>query len=803
MKSIYRSILLYCCVSFCGQSNPSEEMAAILMEDVFLQEEQQHLKAHLDEKQKKEITLIGQARAVPIPTQKDSKVVQVVWTGVKSKDKKRASFKEPLISTFKSKKEILPKGLKISLYGDKACLSDAIERLEKGEDEQGSDELTAENPLSNERRLEDIEGQIKKHHLSRDLSDLDTSVEDRSSHDNASMTFLSESYRGNSPSSEEGKSAVSMIRQPSTPQNQLPGRRTGSSLRGNGRHAPYKKGYSSASPITSSSQSSFPVTPSSPQESGIQQAQKKPLIGEKTFPISSESSSETPPSLSHHPHKDFVERPNKEFNPLKINQKDALGGDQFKMPLIEVEVTKEGCPPRIDLERGKVIIQTRSIARTNGVVTDETQCADSHLVFDIKKDYGCCSDIIDQQAGVAYTTFKRYWLDDANNKIYLDEHCLKDESQPHPFIEEKGTCPHDIDLQLRLAYPQAETVYYDRSNARKLVNACHPTNHHPLSIILTEQGCSLKHLYEQNKSIIQKRDIFIENGITHEVTPCHETEETIPHQFVKAGCKPVINGSTVIPMARRQISYKDKTKIISQQCEPQDLTNLIFTKEGCEGQYEHDFESGRSYPLVRAYYMWGNKKRFIDKSCRRSDEALPHLLSIIGYEHLDQELKSKPRYQISIKGSKTLLIIKEFTEHDENRWLPYILSDEINRPSLTQSLFMDGNTFISPQDKVQLWTRPDGTIYEKVAGLSKSIIQQIPKPSVEPQTTIIKNSNTLIQNKPQSTVVQVTHEYANIPYQVKMGDRIKKMTYHYPGVRDVTHYSDGRKVYGPWRKNEK
>lgn len=730
MKTIYLSYILYLCVSFMGKANPQEEPKAILMDDISLQESEGLIKAHLIDGQKrkddlKDMTLIGQARSISLPSQKEAQVVQVIWTGVKRKGKKQALFKEPLISTFKSEKRILSKGLKISLCGNKDQIPDALLRLEKAEDEL-LNELRADNPSSNERRLDSLAGSKKRRTYSKEPLNLRSTIEDSYSQNNTSLSSYSDRYGENpSPFEGEGKKADSLIRSSANSHNKL-----------------------------------------------------------------SRSSSNRAHTRDR-------------FDPLKVKQNESSNSSEFKTPSIEVEVTKEGCTPRVDLERGKVIIQTRSIAKTDGKITHETQCTDSFMIFDIKKDYGCCDDDIDELNGVAYTRFKRYWLDETRNKIYLDEQGLKDETQPHPFIEEKGLCPHNIDLHSRLAYPQAQTFYYDRSNARKLIKDCHPVNGQALPITLTEQGCSLKHKFEKNKSIVQKRDIFIENGVIHEVTPCHETNEKIAHHFIKAGCKPVINGSTVIPMAKRQISYKDKTKFISHQCEPQDLTNLLSSQEGCEGLYEHDYESGRSYPLVRYYYQWGGKNRFIDKLCRRSNEPLPHFLSIVGYEHLDEKLQSKPRYQVSIKNEQKVVILKEFTEQEENKKLPYVLSSEIDKPSLTKAAYMDGNSLISPQDKVQIWTRPDETIYEKVVGLSKPIIQDLPKPSAPSQTTIIKNSNTLVQSKPTRTVIQVTHEYAQVPYQVAVKGSAKKLTYHYPGVRDITHYSNGTKEFGPWRKDVK
>lgn len=774
MNPICLSIVLYLVCSFTSYATSSDNAEAILIETITLREAQQQLKAHLNEKQKKEITLIGQVRAVSIPTQSDSKVVQVVWTGIKSKEKKKVLFKEPLISTFKSDKGILSKGLKISLYGNKAHLSDAIKRLEKGEDEQGNAELKADNPSSNERRLEDLEGSTKMRSSKKNPWDFERTGENISSQNPLSLLPSKEGIRGSSYSSESNsKSAASFIRQPSHSQHQLSARGSGNSLRRTNGRGDHLNGHPSS------------ISQLSAINNGHKDSSKRGI------------------PLSLNPFPDFEGRGDKNFDPLKMTTIEGLEGDKFKMPHIEVEFTKEGCRPRIDLKRGKVIVQTRSITRKDGVLISETPCTDSDLIFDIKKDYGCCSDKVNESQRVAYTTFRRYYLDEEYNKVYVDADCLQDESQPHPFIDEPGQCRHEIHLPSRLAYPQVETVYYDRSNARQVVKGCHRSGAQPLPIISTAKGCPLKHLFEERRSLVQKKEIFVDQGVTHEVVPCHETEESLPHQFVTSGCKPSLLGTHVTRMVKRQVVHQGRKQLITDRCEPEVTTELLMTREGCEGQYTHDFEVHRSYPHAKYYYLKGIKRKYLEGGCQRSNEPLLHQIKVVGYEHRDDLLKSKPRYQISIHDKNKDLILQERTENNEQAWIPYTLSQEVERPSTQAIASLNGTTLSIPRDKVQIWLRPDKTTYEKVAGLSNSIVQEIPKPSVQPQATIIKNSNTLIQNKPGRTVVQVTHEYAQIPYQVGMKGSLRKITYHYPGVRDVTHYSDGTKTYGNWRKDVK
>lgn len=803
MKILYLFFVLLYGIPTLGHTNPLDEFDAIIIEDMPLQENEEGIKAQLfDPKKKKdhkqEINLIGQVRAVSSPITKDTKIVQVIWTGVRGKDKKKVSFKEPLISTFKSDKSILSKGSKISLSGNKDQIYDAILRLEKGEDEFVG-ELKVDNPTSNERRLQDLEGNFKRRNASKSDSILGDQTLENQSHDNLSHSSLSDSFRSHSLVSEgEGKKADALIRKSSNHQSQHHLGRNGNLSARKGFSASKSKGYPNGSPLNMSSQM---TSPGAQEVHQSKDPNNNSLSGREDKSLPSSNMRGMSSSLNKQDNNDFIVRPSGEFDPSKIKQKNPSEGDDFEMPLIEVEVTKEGCKPRIDLERGKVILQTRSIARTNGTITHETQCADSHLIFDLKKDYSCCSDSINQQARVAYTTFKRYWIDENNNKIYVDDVCLKDESHPHPFIEEKKLCPYDIDLSVHLAYNQTETIYYDRSNARKLVTPCHRNNDMPFPIIFTSQGCSLKHVFHENKSILQKRAIFIDQGVSHEVLPCHETKEFFPHQFVKAKCKPSIAGGHVTRMVKRQIINEGQKKIITDQCEPEIMTELLSTNEGCERLYTHDLEAGVSYPHVKYYYLKGPKRHYLEGGCQRSNEGLLHQIKVVGYEHRDDLLKSKPRYQICIPDKNKDLIIQERTETNELSWIPYILSQEVERPSLTQSSYLQNNTLIIPRNKVQIWSRADGSVFEKEKEPIASITQELSQTTAPPsQITAIQSSTTVINTpKPQRTVVQVTHEYATRAYTYK--DRGRTYEGSQPSIRDITHYSDGTKTYSDWRKN--
>src|SRR5690606_40567938 len=116
----------------------------------------------------------------------------------------------------------------------------------------------------------------------RNRSDLDAPIEENSSHDNTSMSASTESYRGSSASSYgERKNADALIRKPLHHQDNLSMRRPSYSLRGGNSRGAHLNGSPSSVAMPSTS---LPNT-----------------------------------------HSDFEGSLDDSFDPLKVNQGDALG----------------------------------------------------------------------------------------------------------------------------------------------------------------------------------------------------------------------------------------------------------------------------------------------------------------------------------------------------------------------------------------------------------------------------------------------------------------------------------------------
>ncbi len=659
-------------------------------------------------KHKKAVYLIGQIRHTQAPSKPDQPgIVQIVWTGVQAKDKKRkvGYFKQPPISTFKAPSLVLTKGTQIDLIGDMKQIERTVEDLESDKilgDAQGLDQ----NPQSSDRRVEDAKSQRGSR------SSYGQSHSGRGNGDEESQ--VPQNFQGQQNGSLKGDPSANRAGNcsgvaSSNAQNSMGRGGSAYGRHGGGNQA---SSYGAGLPAGALSFAANAGAASS---------------GSKSYPMGTSSGTAIPPkagptdpsSLSTGQTSDHQNR-----DPFAVNQETSPKPESLESEELTTEITDRGCQPRIDFDKGQYIIQTKSIISQGGKIIEESACGDSHVWYPIKKDYSGCSDKIDKTARVAYTTFQRYWLDKEGVKNYLDTGCIKDETRPHPFMDDPKNCSHHTDIAGAKAWRQAETVYFDRSNARRLVKSCHQVGD-PLAITLTSSKCKPKHIFEQKHSIIQKRAVFTDQGVAREVLPCHETTQTVAHEFVKAGCKAVVAARSIIPMVKRQITVGGKKQIISADCEPLGNVPLSKTTQGCEGQLDHDFTAGRSYPKVRWFYEFNGKTKFVT-SCVRSDQVYAHIVRFKDYKHEDDKLRSVPLVEVSIQTGAGPILLRDQLETDESQFIAYTLHKKgvKHQPYPRLQTWdvdrMEAITCITGWCQmvilryIFIWQRPDGTYYEQV-----------------------------------------------------------------------------------------
>jgi len=389
-----------------------------------------------------------------------------------------------------------------------------------------------------------------------------------------------------------------------------------------------------------------------------------------------------------------------------------------RLPEVNYVVTEEGCRPRVDRIHERVIIQNRSKKFEDGVLKEEGGCRDALEFYPIMKDYLCegCTDSVNIGERRAYPRFQEYWFDRENIRHTIGDSVYTDTGKRYLFMDEAGCSPL-IALGERRAYRQVETVYYNFNNMRKIVQECHRApSLAPIPITETAEKCSLAHDFGRNISLEQKRLIFMIDGVEHEALGCQRVEPAIRHEFVETGCRPVVDvtGGSVTKMVRRRIRLASGFRMITDECEPEEVSRLVATREGCEGEYFHDLAGGRSYFKVRYFFPRGGSRKYVT-SCLRSGESLAHQFEINGYENNDEARTSRPKLSVFIESPEQGRVIVDPPKiRDAAPAVAYTLVG--NETRATAESYFEGCFRRIRTRSINLYNRGDGSKYEHIVG---------------------------------------------------------------------------------------
>ena len=454
----------------------------------------------------------------------------------------------------------------------------------------------------------------------------------------------------------------------------------------------------------------FPLTAPAPKSKGasnIQPPQQR-VVKNSAASQTAQTRARSPVTPSTQPTADSFQPPNLEEDTTPEPIPDP--------PEVEVEVTRNGCPPRIDEPHDRVIIQTRSISRQSGRIIQETDCSDTEKVFPINKDYQCpnCQDDVRHNSKEAFSRFQKYWIDEVGQLQYINERLYVDETSPYPLVEEPGDCPYDIDWNQDKVYPQVETVYFDRTNTRKVVQACHrKVGQDPHDIAWIHQGCGLTHDFPNNQSRELQRAVFNKDGVEHEARSCRPRGDALPHQFVTSVCEPIrdVDGRTITQMARRKVTTSLGDKFITQDCEPHGNSKpLQSTSHGCANEYVHDWGSGRSYTKVRWYHSLRGQREYVT-SCLRSDQFFPHQREVVDYAHDDNAKHSKAKTIIYIEPSEGQRLEISHPQIRDEDPLPYTYVDA-SVESLSNRATQEDCYLVTPEASFSVYQRADGSEFK-------------------------------------------------------------------------------------------
>ena len=383
--------------------------------------------------------------------------------------------------------------------------------------------------------------------------------------------------------------------------------------------------------------------------------------------------------------------------------REGGGEGETHIPVITVEYDYASCSPRIDLASKQVILQARAITLTDGVRSNESDCADTLKKFPIKKDYTHpdCVDVIERSHedgvdrtnfGFAYVSYKPYWVNEASERQYLGN-VQKDENHPFAIKEEEGSCSYKVDLEALEAKPQSELVYENRSKNRVVVEPCRPSiRGTSVRITATRKGCGYVHQFDANRSMPQKRLVYSIRGVEHEALPCHDASDTwTNHQFDTSVCKPIVYEDTLTqqPFARRFIQTEEG-KVWLSECEPYGPRGALLTDAAaCSATpYHHDLLGKQSYLNVRYYYNRLHGKKYVT-ACQPGTDVFAHKKTVVGYVHDDARKNSKLKVEVSFDhtGRKVVVVPSQVDETETPA--PYVRLRESTKTSPYQTKMND------------------------------------------------------------------------------------------------------------------
>jgi hypothetical protein len=404
----------------------------------------------------------------------------------------------------------------------------------------------------------------------------------------------------------------------------------------------------------------------------------------------------------------------------------AVPTTQEKDPVVDMRVTRQDCPVRVDVAQGRAFQQTKEQTFTDGALTSEGQCSDSEVSYVLKKNYlACPNDIVDLAAMTAWPQFVWSYTDDAGESHQVGE-CAKDEETVYTITEDEARCPVFLDYSASQAVPQAALVYTNRNNAAVEVPGGCKASTKSAAVPMTENvaNCPMRHDFTAGITAELSMWTYVRGGVTYQAAPCADTGRTFAHEVVytdAAGgyvCTPITNltTKTVTLQSRKRITVDGVPQFITD-CTPDTSTHAILpTTNGCSdpSKWTHDLDAGVSYGQERFYYPKADGSPEYVTPCQNSSATYAHSVSITGYQNHDDQLWAYPltTVTISIGGSPYTVASSEVLPGEAQ--IPYTSAGTVDQPS-GQSSYFECDAY-RETTRYERWIRPDGTEYLKPMG---------------------------------------------------------------------------------------
>lgn len=393
-----------------------------------------------------------------------------------------------------------------------------------------------------------------------------------------------------------------------------------------------------------------------------------------------------------------------------------------------VQVSTDGCPIRIDVAQLKAIQQNKTITSKGGAVESESGCSDSSQTFPLQKSYSVCTDKVDLDNRTATAQYKLFYIDAGGATQEISD-CTPDADKVFAIVEKFDACTVALDYDQKTATPRSALIYANDSNTEVQVRGCDASEtKSAVPLVATTDSCSIRHDFTAGKSYQQGTYTYTLDGVTYQAGGCTDNGTVYPQSKIYTDssgayvCNPVVdqNAKTVALQSRIQITVNSLSQFITD-CTPDTSTLAVqVTTDGCNdpANWLHDISAGVSYGQERYFFVDGGQRKYIT-SCQNSTTTYMQHVEITGWQNHDAQLFSYALTTVYIDTDSGRYNIKTSEVLPGETQMPYQLVKTVDQPNGASSY--NGCNAYRETDKVEVYSRPDETEYDKKIGTGATV----------------------------------------------------------------------------------
>jgi len=400
-------------------------------------------------------------------------------------------------------------------------------------------------------------------------------------------------------------------------------------------------------------------------------------------------------------------------------------------PIESTRITTEGCLVRPDVKQMRAFQQSKSVTMKNGTIVSETACSDGLDSFPIEKSYAFCPYVEDLTPAVRLATaqFELIYVDATGNRQTVipdgqKNKCAPDPQKTFPIVEKAERI--FLDYANLKAVPQASLIYLNDNNREIQVRGGRASEKKlAVNMIKTTIGCGIRDDFALKTSFQLGTYTYILDGVKYQAGGCADNGTTYKHVQAftdvsgKALCAAVLDATGRPKALQSRVSIKINAlpKYITPCAPDASGAGIVATTTSCDNPalWTHDVNLGQSYGMERFYFMEGGQQVKIT-DCQKSQKVYPHQHQTIGWQPHDGLLYGLPLTTVYITPPTGRYDIQTNQVLSGATQMPYQLTGtKTLATGVPYYPVQDCNKF-EKTEKVELWKRPDATVFNKNIG---------------------------------------------------------------------------------------